>query len=117
MSSDVEDKQGIAVVGADGFEKKDWKYTKGRQPKYNDDIIAYLVSKSFMIDPKHYNLVRTNFDTALKNAYGFWLRKDNYIEKLPMFAANCSPLIFGMKKMCILPLPTAATPTRTTRSS
>lgn len=96
--SDVEDKEGIAVVGADGFEKKDWKYVKGRQPKYNPDIIAYLVSKSFMIDPKHYNLVRTNFDTALKNAYGFWLRSDNYLEKLPMFVAKLLPVDYWYEK-------------------
>lgn len=98
IPSDFENKQGIAVVGADGFEKKDWKYMKGRQPKYSDNIIAYLVSKSFMIDPKHYNLVRTNFDTALKNSYGFWLRKDNYIEKLPMFVAKLFPIDFWYEK-------------------
>ena len=97
-SSDIEDEQNISVVGADGFEKKDWKYIKGRKPKYNPDIIAYLVSKSFMIDPKHYNLVRTNFDTALKNAYGFWLRRDNYLEKLPMFVAKLLPIDFWYDK-------------------
>ena len=45
-----------------------------------------------MIDSKQYNLVRTNFDTALKNSYGFWLRKDNYLEKLPMFVAKLLPM-------------------------
>lgn len=90
--NDIESETGIAVVGADGYEKKDWVYDKGRKPKYNDNIIAYMVSKSFMIDSKQYNLVRTNFDTGLKNSYGFWLRRDNYLEKLPMFVAKLLPM-------------------------
>lgn len=90
--TDIESESSIAVVGADGYEKKGWVYSSGRKPKYNDNIIAYLVSKSFMIDSKQYNLVRTNFDTALKNSYGFWLRKDNYLEKLPMFVAKLLPM-------------------------
>jgi hypothetical protein len=90
--TDIESKTSIAVVGADGYEKKDWVYSKGRKPKYNDNIIAYMVSKSFMIDSKQYNLVRTNFDTGLKNSYGFWLRKDNFLEKLPMFVAKLMPM-------------------------
>lgn len=89
---DIESETKIAVVGADGYEKKSWVYSKGRKPKYNDNIIAYLVSKSFMIDAKQYNLVRTNFDTALKNSYGFWLRKENYLKKLPMFVAKLLPM-------------------------
>ena len=89
---DIESETSIAVVGADGYEKKDWVYSKGRKPKYNDDILAYMVSKSFMIDSKQYNLVRTNFDTGLKNSYGFWLRRDNYLEKLPMFVAKLLPM-------------------------
>ena len=91
-STDIESITSIAVVGADGYEKKDWVYSKGRKPKYNDNIIAYMVSKSFMIDSKQYNLVRTNFDTGLKNSYGFWLRKDNFLEKLPMFVAKLLPM-------------------------
>lgn len=89
---DIESESSIAVVGADGYEKKNWTYYGGRKPRYNDNIIAYLVSKSFMIDSKQYNLVRTNFDTALKNSYGFWLRKDNFVQKLPMFVAKLLPM-------------------------
>ena len=96
--SDIEDPTSISVVGADGYEKKDWKYSKGRIPKFNDNIIAYLVSKSFMIDPKHYNLIRTNFDTALNNAYGFWLRKDNFLQLLPMFVAKLLPIDLWYEK-------------------
>lgn len=89
---DLESKTSIAVVGADGYEKKDWVFSKGRKPKYNENIIAYMVSKSFMIDSKQYNLVRTNFDTGLKNSYGFWLRRENFLEKLPMFVAKLLPM-------------------------
>ena len=86
---DTENK--ISVVGSDGYEKTNWVYEKGRKPIYNDNIIAYLVAKSFMLDAKHYNLIRTNFDTALKNSYGFWLRTDNYMELLPLFVAKLFP--------------------------
>lgn len=88
---DIESTKEIAVVGSDGYERIGWSYSKGRKPKYNENIIGYLVSKSFMIDPKHYNLVRTNFDTALKNSYGFWLRKDNFIKELPLYVAKRAP--------------------------
>lgn len=91
FTDDLESEDNIAVVGSDGYERRDWKYVKGRKPKFNSNIIGYMVAKSFMIDPKHYNLVRTNFDTALKNSYGFWLRKDNYLYKLPMFVAKLFP--------------------------
>jgi len=91
-STDIEAETSIAVVGANGYEKKDWIYSKGRKPKFNENIIAYMVAKSFMIDPKQYNLVRTNFDTALKNSYGFWLRRDNFMEKLPLFVAKLLPM-------------------------
>ena len=91
-SSDTESKTSIAVVGADGYEKKDWTYSKGRKPKFNENIIAYMVSKSFMIDAKQYNLVRTNFDTAIKNSYGFWLRRDIFLQKLPLFVAKLLPM-------------------------
>ncbi len=90
--NDIESETDIAVVGADGYEKKNWVFSKGRKPKYNDNIIAYMVSKSFMIDAKQYNLIRTNFDTALKNSYGFWLRRDNYLEKLPLFVSKLLPM-------------------------
>ncbi|WP_147007938.1 hypothetical protein [Companilactobacillus mindensis] len=87
------DLSGGSVVKSNGYEDEKWQHhSNGRQPIYNDNIVGYLVSKSSMIDPKHYNLVRTNFNTALKNSYGFWLRKDNYLKKLPMFVAKVIPL-------------------------
>ena len=54
---------------------------------YNKNIIAYLRVKGFSCDQKTYQLTR------LKNYInrGFYLRRDNYITKLPLFCAKLYP--------------------------
>lgn len=57
---------------------------------YHPDIVAYLVCHSFSIDPKSVNLLRqTRYD-----GHGFYLWKDNYFEKLPIF---CAKIFFAQK--------------------
>ncbi len=56
-------------------------------PLYNTNIIGYLMVHSFLIDRKNISLTRT----GLFKGHGFYLRKDNFIEKLPLFVAAAFP--------------------------
>ncbi len=54
---------------------------------WNKNIVGYLRTDSFGVDPKHVSLTRQ----ILFNARGFYLREDNFAEKLPLFAAKWYP--------------------------
>jgi hypothetical protein len=54
---------------------------------HNKNVIGYLVASSFSIDRKHVSLTRC----ALYGGNGFHVRRDNFIEKLPLFAAAMLP--------------------------
>jgi hypothetical protein len=54
---------------------------------YNKNVIGYLVASSFSIDRKHVSLTRC----ALYGGNGFHVRRDNFMEKLPLFAAATFP--------------------------
>lgn len=81
---DSDTKDGI-LCGLDGKEKK-----KGRIAKtYNKNIVGYMVCHKFGLDNPRLSsclLVAGRFD-----GNGFYLRKNNYLEKLPLFAATRYP--------------------------
>lgn len=53
---------------------------------FNENIIGYLMTKSNTFEtPRLQTLLTRN---GLYDANGFYLRKDNFLEKLPMFAAG-----------------------------
>lgn len=55
---------------------------------YNDNILAYLFLVGFSFDPKHIYLTRNTLNYR-KN--GFYLRRDNFVNKLPLFCAKAYP--------------------------
>ncbi len=57
------------------------------KPLFNENIIGYIQSDSFSIDRKTVKLVRG----VLYNGHGFYLRSDNFLEKLPLFIAGVFP--------------------------
>ena len=59
-------------------------------PKYNKNIIAYLITQDFGFEHPRLstNLVRV----GVYAGNGFYLRSDNYLEKLPLFAAGKYPI-------------------------
>ena len=65
--------------------------TTGRRPIYNKNIIAYLVDITFTPDVKNYNLVRCNVKRGLQKSFGFHLRVDNYLTKLPLWVCKLFP--------------------------
>jgi len=71
--------------------ENDGKETTGRKTDgksyINDNIIGYLVVKGFAVTQHDVYLLRgTRY-----NIRGFYLRSDNYLEKLPLFAAKLYP--------------------------
>lgn len=72
------------LAGLNGLEKKDGK--KRNRPAFAFDILGYMVAHSSGFDNPDLDsslLVAGRYD-----GNGFYLRKDNYLEKLPMFCAS-----------------------------
>ncbi len=82
-----DDKKGV-TIGYDGKESKDVKIRIS--PLYNKNIIGYLVAQSFSFENPR--MLSNLFRTAIYNGNGFYLRSDNYLEKLPLFAAGKYPI-------------------------
>lgn len=78
-----DDKIGIACY-SDGAEEKKKKLSL--TPIYNPNVVAYLAPKGNGFDKPDLNCTLTT--AAFYNAHGFYVRCDNYLEKLPMFAAS-----------------------------
>lgn len=57
------------------------------KPYYNENMIGYLRAESYGFDANSICLVRA----GLYNGHGFYVRKDNYIQKLPLFVAKQFP--------------------------
>lgn len=76
------------VCSLNGVEDKDRKSRVVK--KYNKNIIGYLVAQQFGFENPRLstNLTRC----AIYNGNGFFLRSDNFIEKLPLFAAGKMPI-------------------------
>lgn len=83
--SDTNDTDGGIICSKDGTERLVTK-TKRVKPKYNDNILGYMAVYSSGFDnPDNMSslLVAARYD-----GNGFYLRRDNYLQKLPMFAAS-----------------------------
>lgn len=82
-----DEKNGI-ICEKDGSEfVKDGRKIRVSAPLYNQNIIAYIQSDSFTIDRKVVRCLRA----AVYNGNGFYVRSDNFIEKLPLFVAAAFP--------------------------
>ena len=72
------------VTGLDGNERPN--KSKKLKPIYSSDMVGYMVAHAAGFDnpdAKSSLLVACRYDE-----HGFYLHKDNYLEKLPMFAAS-----------------------------
>lgn len=58
---------------------------------FNDNIIGYIRATSFNLDSLSSCLTRTITYDVLTQSYGFYLRKDVYLEKLPLWCAKLFP--------------------------
>lgn len=66
------------------------KKTK-RKTIFNKNIIGHLRVSSFNLDLMSISLTRLPTRTNLETSHGFYLRSDNFIEKLPLFCAKLYP--------------------------
>lgn len=73
------------VVGLDGleFEKRN---SLRITPKYNKNLLGYMIANSSGFDTP--DLSSSLVSAGIYKGNGFYLRKDNYLEKLPMFASS-----------------------------
>lgn len=72
------------LIGLDGLEKQGGN--QRNKPYYNKDMLGYLIANTSGFDNPDLNsglLIAARYD-----GNGFYLRNDNYLEKLPMFAAS-----------------------------
>ena len=58
---------------------------------YNKNIVGHLRIQGFSIAPMNVGLTTIALNTAIEQTFGFYLRSDNFIEKLPLFAAKLYP--------------------------
>lgn len=56
------------------------------KPCWNDNIIGYMVVDSSGFDSPELHAILIS--AGMFNGHGFYLRRDNFLEKLPMFAAS-----------------------------
>jgi len=82
-----DDKANGVWCGADGYEASKLGST-ATQNIYNKNIVAYLHLVGLMFNGQAKNLTRITINLR-KN--GFYLRDDNYLIKLPLFAAKLYP--------------------------
>lgn len=75
----------VVSCNRDGTEALDRKIHF--KPYYNKNMIGYLRAESYGFDANSICLVRN----GLYNGHGFYLRDDNYLEKLPLFVAKQFP--------------------------
>lgn len=80
----IDDEKNGILIGLDGLEKQGGK--QRNKPLFNKNIIGYLIANTSGFDNPDLNsglLIAGRYD-----GNGFYLRKDNYLEKLPMFCAS-----------------------------
>lgn len=82
-----EDTEDGICCNLDGTERLNNKTVRVRKI-YNDNIVGYMQVCSFNFDGMSRSILRG----GQYNANGFFLRNDNYIEKLPLFVAKLVPL-------------------------
>lgn len=82
-----DEKNGI-ICEKDGSEfLRDGRKIAVTNPLFNTNIIAYIQADSFSIDRKVVRCLRA----AVYNGHGFYVRSDNFVEKLPLFVAASFP--------------------------
>lgn len=79
-----DDEEGGTILGFDGKEKTSGKIRL--HPIFNDNIVGYLTVETSGFDNP--DLHASLLTAGNYGSNGFYLRKDNYLQKLPMFCAS-----------------------------
>ena len=86
----ADDAKSRIVAAASGEEKAGWSHEK-KFAVSNPNIIGYMAANGYSIDAKHRYLMRLPYYVGVEQSFGFYLRRDNYIGKLPVFCAKLYP--------------------------
>ena len=85
------DEETTVSCSSDGCPIIGYKWLKGRKPIYNPNNIAYMTAINFPINAINYRLTRCNTKSELEQSFGFHLRNDNYMSKLPVWCSKLFP--------------------------
>lgn len=85
FDDDIEDSIVVELSGAESVKK----FTK--KPIYNKNIVGHIRITSYNLDPISMSLTRVITHNGLMKTIGFYLREDNFIDKLPLFATKLYP--------------------------
>lgn len=91
LRSFEEDAETTVSCASNGYPIPDYSYKTGRKPIYNPDVIGYMTAINYPINGINYRLTRCNTKSELEQSFGFHLRKDVYLEKLPIWCAKLYP--------------------------
>lgn len=86
------DKIDGTVCDSKGNELWSWAVEKGIYATYNPDILGYIVTKGFNFGAQNRFLMRVPYKVELYKHDGYFLRRDNYLDKLPIWTAKLIPL-------------------------
>lgn len=78
------------VCDSEGYPIVGWSH-KTKTATYNDNIIAYMAVNGFTPDAKHRYLMRLGYKTGIEQSFGFYLRSDNFLNKLPLWVSKMLP--------------------------
>lgn len=90
FTKDANDVETNVVCASDGYPEI-LTLKGGRKPIYNDNIIGYYVVGGFALNAINKYLVRCNWKSGLSKTMGFHLRKNNYLNILPLLTAKSFP--------------------------
>lgn len=76
------------ICNSDGQPIDNWN---GKKSKYNQNIIAYMAANGLGMDAIKRFLCRSGYKVGVTQSFGFYLRKDNYLNKLPMWVSKLFP--------------------------
>ncbi len=85
FDDDVEDSIVVELSGLESVKKF------SKKPTYNKNIVGHIRITSYNLDPISMSLTRVVTHNGLMKTIGFYLREDNFIDKLPLFATKLYP--------------------------
>lgn len=85
FENDVDDSIVVELSGIESVKKF------SKKPIYNKNIVGHIRITSYNLDPISMSLTRVITHNGLVKTIGFYLREDNFIDKLPLFATKLYP--------------------------
>lgn len=86
----ADDKESNIVCNSDGTPVFGWTH-RTKSATCNGNIIAYMAANGLTPDAKHRYLTRCGYKTGIEQSFGFMVRNDNYLQKLPMWVSKMYP--------------------------